>query len=59
TDMDYLQNCAFIDAYAFDINMRLCYNQSSCGTPIVKTTPTIKYESHFLGAISVVDVVNV
>lgn len=53
TDMNYLENCVFVDESAFDINMRPPSGWSVKGTPAITTTPTIKAVSHtVLGAIS-------
>lgn len=45
TDMNYLENCVFVDESAFDISVK--------GTPAITTIPTTKALSHtVLGAIS-------
>lgn len=60
SDMEYLQNCIFIDESGFDINMRPAFGRSVRGTPAIATTPCTKAKSHsILGAISTVGVVNV
>ncbi|KAG1467189.1 hypothetical protein G6F56_004546 [Rhizopus delemar] len=60
SDMDYLQNCVFIDESGFDINMRPSYGRSARNTPAIVITPSTKAESHsILGAISTVGVVNI
>lgn len=54
TDMDYMQNCIFIDESAFDINMRPSLGRSARNTPVTRA------ESHtILGAVSTVGVVNI
>lgn len=53
TDMNYLENCVFVDESAFDINMRPPSGWSVKGIPAITTTPTTKAVSHtVLGAIS-------
>ncbi|OAD71612.1 hypothetical protein PHYBLDRAFT_170276 [Phycomyces blakesleeanus NRRL 1555(-)] len=53
TDMNYLENCVFVDESAFDRNMRPPSEWSVKGTPAITTTPTTKAVSHtVLGAIS-------
>lgn len=53
TDMNYLENCVFVDESAFDINMRPPSGWSVKGTPAITTTPTTRAVSHtVLGAIS-------
>lgn len=53
TDMDYLENCVFVDESAFDINMRPPGGWSIKGTPAIVITPTTRAVSHtVLGAIS-------
>lgn len=60
SDMDYLQNCVFIDESGFDINMRPFHGRSASGTPAIASTPSAKAESHsILGAIATVGVVNI
>ncbi|KAG1456885.1 hypothetical protein G6F56_006732 [Rhizopus delemar] len=52
TDMNYLENCVFVDESAFDINMRPS-GWSVKGMPAITTTPTTRTVSHtVLGAIS-------
>ncbi|KAI7906752.1 uncharacterized protein BX663DRAFT_427413, partial [Cokeromyces recurvatus] len=43
-DINYLQNCVFINESAFVINMRPSYGRSAHGIPAVTTTPTIRDE---------------
>ncbi|KAG2211168.1 hypothetical protein INT47_006287 [Mucor saturninus] len=53
TDMDYLENCIFVDESGFDINMRPPGGWSAKGTPVIVTTPSNRAESHtILGAVS-------
>ncbi|KAG2207671.1 hypothetical protein INT47_011791 [Mucor saturninus] len=53
TDMDYLENCVFVDESAFDINMRPPGGWSIKGTPAIVITPTTRAVSDtILGAIS-------
>ncbi|KAI9254378.1 hypothetical protein EDC94DRAFT_678950 [Helicostylum pulchrum] len=53
TDMNYLENCVFVDESAFDINMRPPSGCSVKGTPAITTTSTTRAVSHtVLGAIS-------
>lgn len=53
TDMDYLENCIFVDESGFDINMRPPGGWSAKGTPAIVTTPSNRAESHtILGAVS-------
>ncbi|KAF1802554.1 hypothetical protein FB192DRAFT_1280410 [Mucor lusitanicus] len=60
TDMDYLNNCVFVDESAFDINMRPATARSASGTPAIVTTPSTRAVSHtILGAISAMGVVNI
>lgn len=60
TDMDYIQNCIFIDESAFDINMRPSLGRSARNTPAVAETPLTRAETHtILGAVSSVGVVNI
>ncbi|KAG2192435.1 hypothetical protein INT46_000767 [Mucor plumbeus] len=60
TDMNYLQNCVFVDEAAFDINMRLQNGRSLSGTPVIVETETTRAITHtILGAISAKDVIGV
>lgn len=60
SDMDFLQNCIFIDESGFDINMRPSYGRSVSGTSAIASTPSTKAESHsILGVIATVGVVNI
>jgi hypothetical protein len=60
TDVDYMNNCIFVDESAFDINMRPAAARSTKGTPAVVTTPSARAVSHtILGAISAFGVVNI
>lgn len=60
TDMNYLQNCVFIDESAFDINIKPSCGRAARGTPAVTTTPTIRAKSHsILETISIIGAVNV
>ncbi|KAI8060615.1 uncharacterized protein B0P05DRAFT_590726 [Gilbertella persicaria] len=53
TDMNYLENCVFVDESAFDINMRHPSGWSVKGTPAITTIPTTRAVFHtVLGAIS-------
>ncbi|KAG2214156.1 hypothetical protein INT45_002646 [Circinella minor] len=42
TDMNYLQNCVFVDETGFNINMRQPYARSISGTPAIVETPTTR-----------------
>ncbi|KAG2215958.1 hypothetical protein INT45_010102 [Circinella minor] len=58
TDMNYLQNCMFVDETGFNINMRQPYARSISGMPAIVETPTTRAISHtILGAISANDVI--
>lgn len=60
TNMDYMQNCIFIDESAFDINMRPSFGRSIRNTPAVAEAPVTRAETHtILGAISTIGVVNI
>ncbi|KAI9364578.1 hypothetical protein BD770DRAFT_313842 [Pilaira anomala] len=60
TDMDYLQNCIFIDESAFDINMRPSFGRSARNTLAIAETPVTRAESHtILGTVSTFGVVNI
>lgn len=53
TDMNFLENCVFIDESGFDINMRPPGGWSEKGTPAIVTTPSTRGVSHtVLGAIT-------
>lgn len=53
TDMNYLENCVFVDEPGFDNNMRPPGGWSAKGTPAVTTTHSTRAVSHIvLGAIS-------
>lgn len=58
TDMDYLQNCVFVDEAGFNINMRSPHARPVRGTPAIVETPTTRAISHtILGAISAIGVI--
>ncbi|CEP15210.1 hypothetical protein [Parasitella parasitica] len=46
TDMNYLENCIFVDESGFDINMRSPGGWFAIGTPANKTTPSTRAASH-------------
>lgn len=53
TDMNYLENCVFVDEHGFNINMRPPSGWSLKGKPAVTDTPTGRAVSHtVLGAIT-------
>lgn len=53
TDMNYLENCVFVDESGFNVNMRPPSGWSLKGTPAIVITPSNKAVSHtILGAIS-------
>lgn len=59
TDMNYTENCIFIDESAFDINMKPPTARSVRGTPAIVTSPSARAISlTILGAISTCGVVN-
>ncbi|KAG1350098.1 hypothetical protein G6F62_003375 [Rhizopus arrhizus] len=58
TDMNFLENCVFIDESGFDINMRPPGGWSEKGTAAIVITPSTRAVSHtILGAISVNSVI--
>lgn len=58
-NMDYLNNCIFVDESGFDINMRRSRGWSKRGTQAIITTPSARGVSHtVIGAISAIGVVN-
>lgn len=46
TDMNYLENCVFVDEAGFDINMIPRTARSERGKPAIVTTPSTKAISH-------------
>ncbi|KAG2205132.1 hypothetical protein INT47_002226 [Mucor saturninus] len=60
TEINFINNCIFIDESAFDINMRPSTARLSRGTPAVIITPLTKAASYTtLGAISSMGVANI
>lgn len=58
TDMNYLQNCVFVDEAGFNINMRSPNARSIRGTPAIVETPTTRAITHtILGAITANDII--
>jgi hypothetical protein len=60
TDMNYLNNCVFIDEAGFDISIRPEYGRAASGSSVVIVTPSTRAETHtILGTISFLGVVNI
>ncbi|CEG71373.1 hypothetical protein RMATCC62417_07117 [Rhizopus microsporus] len=58
TDMNYLQNCVFVDEAGFNINMRSSNARSIRGTPAIVETSTTRAITHtILGAITANDII--
>lgn len=59
SDMDYLENCAFVDGTGFNINIRSPFARSIKGTPEIVETPTTRAITYtVLGALTAKDVIN-
>lgn len=58
TDMNYLQNCVFVDEVGFNINMKSPNARSIRGTPAMVETPTTCAVMHsILGVITANDII--
>jgi hypothetical protein len=58
SNMNYLENCVFVDEAGFNINMRSPFARSIRGAPAIVETPTTRAITHtVLGAITAKDVI--